>query len=101
MAKRMKGVPLIGKTGFREIICKHLTSSAVGHAGLTLGVKEELLMSISHREPCLQSTDRIITEIHNPPQSILLPLLNINPSILEVEIQQLCVEQLSDSHSRS
>jgi hypothetical protein len=91
MPKRMQGIPLMGKTGFRDIPLKDKTGCTIGHAFPALSIKKKRFPNISPRKPYLQGVHGILTEINNPTLPVLFSLVNINLAIPEMKLVHLGV----------
>lgn len=96
----MEAIPLMGKTGFRQVAFEHEVCARVGHGMLTRRIKEGDFMKIPHLDPVFQSLHGILTEVNHSSDAVLFSLVDIHSSILQVKILHPGAQQFTDSHPR-
>ena len=89
------------KAGVTKIFSKDIASSPIRHPVSPFGIEQIGLSCISGLQPLPQGIPGIITKIDNPCPTILHPLLDGDGALLEIDITELGLQKLPDSHTRS
>lgn len=100
MPQTMKGVVLVLKVGFGQVLPKQDPSRRVAHGVPALRIEEKHLVRLSREKPCFQSIAGIIAKINNPAHLILLCLRYLDSAFRKMDIFYPGVEQLTYTHSR-
>jgi hypothetical protein len=101
VTKRVNRVSPMIQPGFPDIAHEPVPGRAVAHpAPFAPAVEQILFARIPCFHPVPQGTEGIIAEIHNSPQPVLLPLVDLNPPLPEVDIRNPRMKQLPDPHPR-
>jgi len=98
MPQAVDGVALVGKAGSLEGATEDETRTVIGEARAPLSVEEQGFACISLREPLLQGVPRVVTQIDNTALSILFPFRDRDRALLEVDVTDSRLENLSDPH---
>lgn len=100
MPQTMKGVVLVLKAGFGQVLPKQCPSRCVAHGVPALRIKEKHLVRLSREKPCFQGITGIIAQIDNPAYRILLRLRDLDSAFGKMDIFYVGAQQLANTHSR-